>query len=200
LSVSILWAGLSVVGAVLLGPPYPFLVPAILLLGYSYSGPLLRLKRWSSTAGATVLIAGLLTFVAGGAVSGSVPTSMTLTVFAIAMSSWMGFVGAMAKDLSDVPGDTHAGRRTYAVVNGARRAARRLSLNAVGVGTGFLIAAIAVDHVLIWPATVVLLGAVAISLVARPGPAEAQPRRPYRTFMVIQYLAHAAILPAIVCS
>jgi 4-hydroxybenzoate polyprenyltransferase len=200
LTVSILWAGLSVVGAILLGSPYTFLVPAILALGYAYSGPLLRLKRWSSTAGATVLIAGLLTFVAGGAVSGSVSTSMTLTVFAIAMSSWMGFVGAMAKDLSDVPGDAQAGRRTYAVVNGVRRAARRLSLNAVGVGTGFLVAAVLVDHVLIGPAVVVLLGGLGITLGSRPGPARAQPRRPYRTFMITQYLAHAAVLPAILCS
>jgi 4-hydroxybenzoate polyprenyltransferase len=133
-------------------------------------------------------------------VSGTISPSLTLAVFATAMSSWMGFVGSMAKDLSDVPGDAQAGRRTFAVVKGARRAARRLSLNAVGLGTGFLAAAVAMDHVLIPPAAVMLLGAVGITLAARPVPTTAQPRRPYRIFMLTQYLAHAAVIPAIVCS
>jgi 4-hydroxybenzoate polyprenyltransferase len=198
LNVNFVWAGLSLVGAVVLGSPYMFLVPVILLLGYAYSGPILRLKRWSPAAGATVLAAGLLTFVAGGAVTGSVSTSMALTVFAVAMSSWMGFVGALAKDFSDVPGDALTGRRTCAVVKGIRRAAWRLSLNAFLVGTGFLLAALAVHRVLLWPALVVLGGAVAIALGCRPGPATARPRRPYRVFMVTQYLAHAAVLGAIV--
>jgi 4-hydroxybenzoate polyprenyltransferase len=200
LNVSILWAGLSVIGAVLLGPPYVFLVPLILLLGYAYSGPVLRLKRWSPAAGGTVLIAGLLTFAAGGGVSGSVSTSMTLMTFALAMSGWMGFVGAVAKDFSDVPGDAVTGRRTCAVVKGIRRAAWRLSLNAFGVGAGFLVAAVAVDQILVWPAVVVLLGAVVIALSCRPGPARARPRRPYRAFMATQYLAHAAVLGAVLWS
>jgi 4-hydroxybenzoate polyprenyltransferase len=197
LNVNFLWAGLSLAGAVLLGSPYVFLVPVILVLGYAYSAPILRLKRWSAAAGATVLVAGLLTFVAGGAVSGSTSTSMTLMVFALAMSSWMGFVGALAKDFSDVPGDTLTGRRTCAVVKGIRRAAWRLSLNAFLVGTGFLVAALAVDRLLVWPAVVVLAGALAIALGCRPQPAQARPRGPYRAFMVTQYLAHVAVLGAI---
>jgi len=200
LNIGILWAGLSIAGALLLGAPYVFLVPTLLLLGYAYSGPLLRLKRWSPAAGATVLIAGLLTFVAGGAVSGSVPTSPTLIVFAAAMSSWMGFVGALAKDFSDVLGDALTGRRTCAVVKGIRRAGWRLSLNAILVAAGFLIAATYVDQTLLWPALAVLLGAVAVTLGCRPQSAQIRPRRPYRAFMVTQYLAHAAAPVAIVCS
>jgi 4-hydroxybenzoate polyprenyltransferase len=198
LAVSMIWAGLAITGAVLLGAPYVFLVPTLLLLGYAYSGPLLRLKRWSPAAGATVLIAGLLTFAAGGAVSGPVHLSMTLIVFAIAMSSWMGFVGVLAKDFSDVLGDALTGRRTCAVVRGVRGAARRLSLNAFGVGLGFLAGAILIDDLLIWPAAVVVLGAAAVAYGCRPGPARIQPRRSYRAFMVTQYLAHAVVLPALI--
>jgi 4-hydroxybenzoate polyprenyltransferase len=197
-TVSAIWAGISVIGAILLGAPYVFLVPFALLLGYAYSGALLRLKRWSLAAGVTVLIAGGLTFLAGGAVRGGLPTSTRLFVFAIAMSAWMGLVGAVAKDFADVPGDLHSGRRTCAVVKGVHFAARRLSVNALLVAAGFVVVAALVDRLLLWPATAVLLGAVAIALACRPGPAEARPRRPYRTFMVTQYAAHVGTLLAIV--
>lgn len=197
-TVSAVWAAMSTVGAILLGAPYVFLVPFGLVLGYAYSGALLRLKRWSLGAGATVLIAGVLTFLAGGAVHGALPTSARLFVFAIAMSAWMGLVGAVAKDFADVPGDLHTGRRTCAVVKGVQFAARRLSVNALLVAAGFVVAAALVDHVLLWPATAVLFGAGAIALACRPGSAEARPRRPYRTFMVTQYAAHAGTLLAVV--
>jgi len=121
-----------------------------------------------------------------------------LFVFAIAMSAWMGLVGAVAKDFADVPGDLHTGRRTCAVVKGVQFAARRLSVNALLVAAGFVVAAALVDHVLLWPATAVLFGAGAIALACRPGSAEARPRRPYRTFMVTQYAAHAGTLLAVV--
>jgi 4-hydroxybenzoate polyprenyltransferase len=193
LSVSVAWAALSVLGAVLLGGPYVFLVPALLLLGYAYSGRLMRLKRWSPAAGATVLIAGLLTFAAGGAVSGQPTGSMTLIVFAMAMSSWMGFVGVLAKDFSDVPGDALTGRRTCAVVKGVRRAAWRLSVNACGVAASFLVAAAFVDRLLLWPAAVVAVGALAVANGCRPRSARSRPRRAYRAFMLTQYLAHAVV-------
>jgi len=198
LNASILWALLALLGAVLLGSPYVFLVPTLLLLGYAYSGRLLRLKRWSPAAGGTVLIAGLLTFVAGGAVSGGLPTSLALMVFAVAMSGWMGFVGALAKDFSDVPGDTLTGRRTCAVVKGVRRAAWRLSVNAFAVAGVFLTSAILVDHRLLWPAGVVLCGAAAVALGCRPGRARLHPRRSYRAFMVTQYLAHLILFVAVI--
>jgi 4-hydroxybenzoate polyprenyltransferase len=194
LAASIVWAVLSLVGAAILGGLHLLLVPLVLGLGYAYCGPGLRLKRWSSTAGATVLIAGMLTFVAGGAAGGARPTSATLLVFALAMSSLMGLVGAVAKDFSDVVGDTLAGRRTLAVVRGIRPAARRLSANAFLVATAFAIAALVVDELLLWPAAVVVAGAAAVTLACRPRSAAAHPRRPYRAFMVTQYLAHAAVL------
>jgi 4-hydroxybenzoate polyprenyltransferase len=198
LATSVVWAILSLVGAIVLGGLYALLVPTVLLLGYAYCGPGLRLKRWSSTAGATVLLAGMLTFVAGAVAGGGRPTSPTLLVFALAMSCLMGFVGAVAKDFSDVVGDTLAGRRTLAVVRGIRPAARRLSGNAFLVATAFAIAAALVDELLLWPATVVAAGATAVILACRTRPAAARPRRPYRAFMVTQYLAHAAVLVAVI--
>jgi 4-hydroxybenzoate polyprenyltransferase len=197
LTVSGLWAGLSMAGALVLGSPYTYLVPAMLLMGYAYSGPLPRLKRWSSAAGATVLVAGLLTFVAGGGVSGSLPGSLTLVVFAIAMSSWMGLVGALAKDFSDVPGDALVGRRTSAVVRGVRRTAWLLTFNAFVVALGFLAGALLVNHLLLWPAAVVAFGAFAVAFGCYSRSARTKPRRPYRAFMVTQYLAHVIVLVVI---
>jgi 4-hydroxybenzoate polyprenyltransferase len=199
LATTVVSAGLATIGALVLGPPYGLLVPVLLVLGYAYTGPGLRLKRWSPATGTIVLLAGLLTFGAGGATTSfSISTSMTLLAFAVAMSCWMGFVGAVAKDFSDVRGDTLTGRRTWVVVKGVRRAGRRLSGNALLVAGGFAAAALLVDDVLLWPATVVLLGAITIALTCRSGSARSGSRRPYRQFMVTQYAAHAVVLVAIV--
>src|SRR2546421_12727510 len=99
-------------------------------------------------------------FAAGGAAGGGTATAATLLVFAVAMSCWMGLVGALAKDFTDVYGDAMVGRRTSAVVRGVRRTAVRLSVNAVGVGVGFLVAARFFAPVLLGPAGAVALGAV----------------------------------------
>jgi 4-hydroxybenzoate polyprenyltransferase len=200
LAVSIGCAGLAVAGALHLGRPYVVLVPVLILLGYAYAAPPLRLKRWSGATGATVLIAGLMTFVAGAAAGGGSAISTRLTVFAIAMSCWMGLVGALAKDFTDVYGDALVGRRTCAVVHGIRGAAIRLSVNAVGVGVGFLVVARFVAPILLWPAVVVTLGAVlVVSGSARP--AQGKPNRsPYRAFMATQYAAHLVVLPAVLLS
>jgi 4-hydroxybenzoate polyprenyltransferase len=183
----------ALAGAAVLGGPYLYLVPLMLALGFAYSAPPVRLKRWSSTSGATVLVAGMLTFAAGGATSGRLPESPTLALFALAMSSWMGLVGAVAKDFTDVSGDQAVGRRTLAVVRGVRHAARRLSGNAAGVAVVFLIAAIRFSHALLGPAVAVLIGAIAVTVTSRPQPSG---RRPYRAFMVTQYAAHVAVLVA----
>lgn len=191
-AVAVGWAGLAVTGAALIGWVYLGLAGLALLLGWAYSAPPLRLKRWTSAAGGTVILAGLLTFAAGAVAAGaSAPT--TLLVFAVAMSCWMGFVGALAKDLSDIDGDAVTGRRSWAVVHGLPAASRRLSGNALLVAAGFGAAAAAVDRVLLWPATVVLVGAVAIVAACtdrRPGRST---RHPYRIFMTTQYVAHGVV-------
>ena len=164
LVVSIVCAALAVLGSLQLGAPYVFLVPILLLLGYAYAAPPLRLKRWSAAAGATVLIAGLMTFVAGGEAGGGAIDSLPLLVFAIAMSCWMGLVGALAKDFTDVYGDALVGRRTSAIVHGVRGAAVRLSVNAAAVGLAFLLVARLFAPVLLLPALAVTIGAAFVIL------------------------------------
>src|SRR2546423_11130067 len=75
------------------------------------------------------------------------------------MSCWMGLVGALAKDFTDVYGDAMVGRRTSAVVRGVGGTAVRLSVNAVGVGVGFLAAAWFFAPVLLAPAVALTAGA-----------------------------------------
>jgi 4-hydroxybenzoate polyprenyltransferase len=192
-AVAAVWAGLAVVGAVGLGHGYLTLVCLALLLGWAYSAPPLRLKRWTWSAGATVILAGLLTFTAGAVAVGATSLPTTLLLFAIAMSCWMGFVGALAKDLSDVAGDVATGRRSSAVVRGLPAAGRRLSGNALLVAATFVIAAAAVDRVLLWPAAAVLAGAVAIALTCRDTRLRRATRGPYRIFMTTQYVAHGVV-------
>src|SRR5205823_11943975 len=105
------WAVLAVLGSLRLGAPYVYLVPVLLLLGYAYAAPPLRLKRWSGAAGGTVLIAGLMTFAAGGEAGGGAIDSVTLLIFAVAMSCWMGLVGELDRDFTDVCGDAMDGSR-----------------------------------------------------------------------------------------
>jgi 4-hydroxybenzoate polyprenyltransferase len=194
LVVSIVCAILAMLGARQLGAPYVFLVPVLLLLGYAYAAPPLRLKRWSGAAGATVLTAGLMTFAAGGEAGGGAIDSMTLLIFAVAMSCWMGLVGALAKDFTDVYGDAMVGRRTSAVVRGVGRTAVRLSVNAVGVGLAFLVAAWLLAPVLLLPAAAVTVGALFVILGCLRRTDGSPRRRPYHAFMATQYAAHVMVL------
>ncbi|OLE21066.1 MAG: hypothetical protein AUG44_28780 [Actinobacteria bacterium 13_1_20CM_3_71_11] len=194
LVVSIVWAVLALLGSLQLGAPYVYLVPVLLLLGWAYAAPPLRLKRWSGAAGATVLIAGLMTFAAGGEAGGGAIDSVTLLIFAIAMSCWMGLVGALAKDFTDVYGDAMVGRRTSAVVRGVGGTAVRLSVNAVGVGVGFLAAAWFFAPVLLAPAVAVTAGATLVVAGCFRRTDGSPRRRPYRAFMATQYAAHVVVL------
>jgi 4-hydroxybenzoate polyprenyltransferase len=185
---------LALLGAVVLGGPWPYLVSVMLALGFAYSAPPVRLKRYTWACGTTVIVAGLLTFAAGGSADGHLPHHWPLAVFAIAMSSWMGLVGAVAKDFSDVFGDAVAGRRTLVVVRGTSHTARRLSGNAFFVAITFFVAALWVAPALVWPAVAVAFGAAAVALTSLHRPEGAPRRRPYRAFMVTQYVAHVVVL------
>ena len=115
-------------------------------------------------------------------------------IFAVAMSCWMGLVGALAKDFTDVYGDAVVGRRTLAVVRGLRRTAVRLSVNAVGVGVGFLVAAWSFAPVLLAPAVAVTVGATLVVAGCFRRTDGGPRRRPYRAFMATQYAAHVVVL------
>ncbi|MEV0001582.1 UbiA family prenyltransferase [Micromonospora sp. NPDC050980] len=187
----------ALVGALLLGSPYPVLVGVSLLLGYAYCAPPVRLKRSSLAAGATVIICGLLTFVAGASSYGKLQINLDLTIFAVTMSLWMGLVGALAKDFSDTTGDAAAGCRTTALVKGDARARRLVAGNALAIGLAFPVAAALFAPALLWPAGTMLLGAGVVAGLARSPASQGSRRRrrlPYRAFMATQYAVNGVLL------
>lgn len=188
------WTGLALAGAVVLGGAYLVLVPVLLALGYLYAIPPVRLKRFTHGAGLTVLGGGLVTFLAGAAAPGLRYPGTALVLFAVAMSLWMGAVGALAKDFGDVYGDGQVGRRTSAVVRGIGPTARRLSVHALAIGVGFLLAAVLAAPVLVVPTAALLAGAVAVTVSCRRSGGDGGWRRPYRMFMITQYSVHVLLL------
>jgi 4-hydroxybenzoate polyprenyltransferase len=165
------------------------------VVGYVYSGPPFPLKRLYYTASVGGGFLGLLTYLGGALSTGRTPTAPVI-VFAVLMSSWMGGVGGIAKDLSDVAGDRAAGRRTWPVVFGERRARRLLVAAAFAVALAFAVTA-GVYATRLWGcAAAVCVGAAAISAAcvrARHGANRARSRAPYRAFMWTQYASHAVL-------
>lgn len=195
-AVSACAAAAAVIGALLLGSPCSVLVPAVLLLGFCYCAPPARLKRWSAAAGATVTVAGTATFAASTAVYVPRHVTVPLIVFAAAVSLWMGLVGAIAKDFSDLAGDAAAGRRTIALLRHTR-AVHLVAWNALATAAGFLITAVTAAPILIGPGIVMLAGAGAVARAAlgtTPAASRSFRRRPYRAFMLTQYLVHAVVI------
>ena len=174
------------------------LVAGYLALGWAYSaGPALK----NSPLGSAAVIAGGigLTYAAGWFAGETVRPARV--AFGLAMTLWVS-LACMAKDFSDTEGDRLAGRRTWPVLLGARRAAGCLQLCSICGSLAMVAAAVLVDRAL-WPvALVVLAGSVVLSrrCVVAAGsepavPANRQARRgPYRAFMVTQYGAHLTLL------
>jgi 4-hydroxybenzoate polyprenyltransferase len=189
-------AGLSVTGAVFLGRTYLTLVLLTLALGYIYTGPPFALKRYTAGAGIIVLGAGLLTFAAGSSIDGPLRLGLPLVIFSIVMSLWMGAVGAIAKDLSDIRGDALAGRRTCVVRSGTAAVRRRVSRNAVLIAVGLGVTAAVAAPQLRPAALGLLIGAVALIICTDPFfPARSNhPRLPYRAFMATQYGVHLIVV------
>lgn len=171
------------------------LVLAYLVLGYAYSGPPWPLKR-STPATAVVLVgAGALTYGAGYVAGGGPHPTFELVVFAAAMTLWMALVGAVAKDLSDTSGDGAAGRRTSVIAWGEAKARSYLAVAAPAIGLASVVAGVW------WPAllpvgTVLLAGSGILAGTAVRGLGTPDDRRPYRVFMVTQYVVHVTAIAA----
>lgn len=168
----------------------------MLVLGWMYSGPPLYLKRWPAGLAVIVVAAAILTYYSGYTAAGGRADIVPLVVFAGAMAAWMGLVG-QTKDLSDVTGDRLAGRRSLPVVWGESKARVAMSITAIATALGFLTGSLYFAGGLLPAAIVVCGGAFAISALSL-GPwgkgDKKKSRRPYKAFMVTQYLAHAFII------
>ncbi|WP_082801805.1 UbiA family prenyltransferase [Herbidospora cretacea] len=193
-------AALSLLATAGLPTAMTWVILANLALGYLYSGAPFRLKRRS---GGTVLVvcgSGLLAYWGGFTVvvnGAEGVTPLSLIVFATAATCWMTLVGVPAKDLSDIEGDAAAGRRTIAVIWGARVARNVMSAAALLLAGAFWVAGVAVSAPLAVTALAMFAGAVAVTLAGRAADADAARgwrRRPYRAFMATQYVVHITVL------
>lgn len=176
------------------------LVAVLLLLGALYSLSPVAAKRWSIPAAVVAGSGGLVTYLAGAVTVGRINSD--LLAFALLMSAWMGLVGTMTKDLSDVEGDVAAGRRTLACTRGESYARRLVAAVAVTVAAGGLVA-VRRQPLLKAPAAVCVLGAIVLVLGLSPALSGGSPMRrrlPYRIFMTVQYLAHLVLAVALLAS
>lgn len=190
-------AVVSLGGGFALGPTMGLLVLALLVLGYLYSGPPWYLKSGAATSGLVACLGGLATYVAGRAAAGGPLLTSTLAFFAVTMSLWMGLVGSLTKDLSDIAGDAAAGRRTAALRYGAGATRRTASAVAVAVGAVFMAGALLARLAHPWPAMTLECGAIALAAVSLSGAtatATSRRRWPYRAFMMTQYAVHLVFL------
>jgi 4-hydroxybenzoate polyprenyltransferase len=191
-------AALALAGAFALGPGQGAAMAALLVIGHQYSAAPGRLKNHPVRTSLTVTVMGLLTYYAGyTSPVGDAGPGHLLPMLAVAMSLWMGLVGAPAKDLPDVAGDVAAGRRPVSATLGDRAAARILAASALGLALAFCSAALAYAPPLRLAAVVMLGGAAAVAVTAlasRPGDDHLARRRPYRMFMLTQYAVHLAVL------
>ncbi|MGW3172469.1 UbiA family prenyltransferase [Streptomyces sp. NPDC001153] len=144
----------------------------------------------TSTTVAAVLLLGGLTFAAGWTTAGGRTDALPVIVFGGALTLWMGAVGALVKDLSDVRGDAAAGRRTALIRWGERRARVVCALNPVALGLAYLTTAAAVVPSLLVSAVILSAGALVTAHLVRTTSSDAprsRSRLPYRAFMLTQY-------------
>ena len=184
----------SAIGAAA-GPRVLLPVLGCLALGYAYSVPPIQLNRTSPGTVTVMILGSILTFLAGNGACGA-PLTAAVLAPTLGVSLWMGLVGALSKDLSDIAGDRAAGRLTFAVRN--ERAARRtIAAIAVTLGASAVTAAALTARYLLPPAAVMLAGGLAVAyflLTARPEDDRRAARRPYRAFMAVLLLVPALLL------
>lgn len=189
LSIGLAAAGFSICCAI---SPWLALVAAVmLLLGWAYSaGPSLKDHPIGF---ALVIGAGAgLTYLAGALANGH--RSEQLVVSSLLIAGWI-TVACAAKDLSDVDGDRLAGRKTWPVLVGARTAARWLTCAACTVAVIDVYVSWRIDCPLA-PAVIIGLGSVYLGVSAMRNsskPSRADRRRPYRAFMLVQYVTNIAV-------
>lgn len=174
-----------------------FLVIALLICGYLYSGRPFYLKRFTWGTIAIATLGGVITYAGGYSVVPDGPGGGTpLVIFVGVMSLWMGVVGGMSKDLSDVVGDRVAGRRTTVVRWGQTHARLVIAGAALCCGGGSLLLAARLAPVLLGAALALAVGAcgvAALTLSRRPATNRSERRRPYYLFMITQYAAHLGL-------
>ncbi|WP_204038131.1 UbiA family prenyltransferase [Micromonospora qiuiae] len=153
-------------------------------LGYLYSGPPRPAKRSGVATCLVIAALGLATFWAG--MRAAQGNSAAAVVFGLVMSGWMGLVGALAKDITDVPGDALAGRHTFAVRYGIVPVARYTAGLAVAVAVAGVTMAALAAPVLLPSMLVLTVGACRLAGDCRSVAGET-PRNPYRSFMASQY-------------
>ena len=190
-------AVLSLAGGCALGARTAFAVTTVLIVGWLYSGPPAYLKRQAAGTAVGGAALGLLSYYAGLAVWTRPHPGSTFLIFAATLSSWMAIVGAPAKDLSDVPGDAAAGRRTLAVMCGEPLVRRLVACTAMLLAAGFSVVAWAVTPALRWPDAALVAGAflvVSMSVTGLSQGGRGARRRPYRAFMVTQYATHICLV------
>lgn len=194
-------AALCLLGGIVSGRSVTWIGSAavLLVLGWLYSAPPLKLKRWPAGLAAVAVLAALLTYHAGyaGADGGE---NAAFTAFAVVMALWMGLVG-QTKDLADVQGDRETGRKSLPIVWGDRAARFAVSAVAATVGTGFLLVALWSMGSLLIPSITVFFGGVAVATMTL-GPWDRSAdkkklRKPYRAFMLTQYAANMAVVIAL---
>ncbi|WP_433665951.1 UbiA family prenyltransferase [Nocardia sp. CA-136227] len=171
------------------------LVLAFLALGYLYSAPPFQLSRTWAGSSSIVTLGGICTYAAGG-VAVRAQLVPDLVIFAVVMSLWMGLIGAVVKDFSDVAGDRAAQRRVLTLVVGEMPLRRSVSIVALGVATGLAVGASRLPA-LQCPCVPMLFGAIAVAcctLTTRYRDPRPVSRRPYRAFMVTQIAANFGAL------
>lgn len=172
------------------------MIGAYLAVGYAYSGPPFRFKNGFGTVMPSVVVLGLAAYFCGATADGGRP-GPNLAVFALGNALWMAVVGGISKDLSDVPGDRIAGRRSWPIVLGLRRARLALCIAAATAALGFCVAVADTATELAGCAVVMLLGAMAVTVACgyvREGAARGRCRLPYRAFMWTQHICHLTLL------
>ena len=189
-------AATAVVGAALVGNGWTVLFTlAMLGLGWAYSMGHKPLKMHMTGFLGAVVAGGMLTYLAGWSSVGGAEIHLDLILFGAAMSLWMGLGGA-TKDLPDLEGDRLAGRRSWPVVLGDRRARLAMAIAAVATGAGFAITSLTVAPVLLLPGLTLLLGSVLLAMTVLSdgsrGGRDAR-RRPYTVFMATQYTVHLTL-------
>lgn len=192
-------AALSLACAGLLGIPTTCTVLAMLLIGWQYSASPGRLKGRPVGTAATGAALGFLAYLTGFlGQAGSAwrhPTAEAL-IFVLVMSAWMALVGTPAKDLPDAQGDAAAGRKTLVLLWGENATRRALAAAAVTIAITFVVAAAVSTPLLRWPAVTLAAGSSIIAVAALSWISAGDRswrRRPYRIFMLTQYLVNICL-------